>query len=166
MYLKKLPNFMQSGGIHGLYICANKPLIHVDWEVDLLLFAAGLYIDTGVDTRFWVNFSDAAGGAHVGGLAYFDMELYASVLGICEACFGFLAEVGIETGVTWSPQTDFSATVCGTLGVNMSMCGESVNESAKAIGTYSSSNGLDIQVIFGETCGNPMSIGSNGCKHF
>jgi hypothetical protein len=166
MYIKKLPNFMQSGGIHGLYICANKPLIHVDEEINLLLFAAGLYIDTGVDTRFWVNFSDAAGGAHIGGLAYFDMELYASVLGICEICFGLLAEVGFDTDVTWSPQSSFSAQVCGTIGVNMGMCGETINKTAKAVGSYSSNSGLNIDVIFDQTCGNPLNIGSNGCKHF
>jgi hypothetical protein len=165
MYIKKLPQFMNDG-IQGLYMCSNKELIHTDFEIDFGLFGGGLYINTGMDLRFWMNFGESYGGAHFGALAYCDAEIYAHVLHICEACFGLLAEVGLETDFQYNPSTDFSVSICGTLGMNISFCDISWSETAKVSGTLSSANGAQIDVSFGETCGNPMPTNSNGCKHF
>jgi hypothetical protein len=165
MYLKKLPEFMNEG-IQGLYMCANKELLLINEEIDFGLFGGGLYIETGMDLRFWMNFGESYGGAHFGALAYCDAEVYAHVLHICEACFGLLAEVGLETDFQYNPSTDFSITICGSLGVNVSFCDISWSETAKVTGTLSTSNGAELGVSFGDSCGNPLSTNSSGCKHF
>jgi hypothetical protein len=165
MYLEKLPNFLNQSGIQGLYMCANKTLVEEEFTIDLLVFAAGVYINTGIDTRFWVNIGESYGGAHIGGLIYADLEVYARVV-VCSICFGLLGEVGMDIDYTWNPDNGFTGSVCGSVTVNMSMCGESVVESVKLEGSLSSSNGVDVRLTRGQSCGNPVSLNSNDCKHF
>jgi hypothetical protein len=165
MYLKKLPNWM-NGGIHGLYICANKTLIQIDEEIDFGLFGGGLYINTGMDLRFWVNFSGDYGGAHFGALAYCDTEVYAHALGICTLCFGFLAELSVGANFQWEPESSFSGYACGSLSLNVEMCGVGWTESAKVEGTLSSAHGAELSVTFGETCSDNITPPEGDCRHF
>ncbi len=165
MYLKKLPQFLNDG-IQGLYMCANKELLHFDEEIDFGLFGGGLYINTGMDLRFWMNFGESYGGAHIGALVYADAEIYAHVLHICDMCLGMLAEISLDADFQYNPSTEFSVGICGSIGINVSFCDIPWSETAKVTGTLSSTSGATVDVSFGSSCGNPLSTNSNGCKHF
>jgi hypothetical protein len=167
MYIKKLPEFLEQTGIQGLYICANKTFFEINWEVDLIVFGIGIYAEAGIDARFWLNFGESYGAAHIGGLAYADIELYANVLMVCEICFGLLAELGFDAEYQWQPTEQFDISICGSVHFNVSFCGTDFEESAKLIlGWNSSSNDVYYDAILGETCsGNAVST-SGGCKHF
>jgi hypothetical protein len=128
------------------------------------MFELGVYINTGLDARFWLNIGNY-GAANIGGLVYADVELYSRIL-VCDICVGLLGEIGLNIGYQWNPQSEFTGEICGSVLVNMSICGASVDESVKIEGSFSSVNGLDIEIANGETCGNPVSLNSNGCKHF
>jgi len=165
MYLKKLPQFLNDG-IQGLYMCANKELLYFDEEIDFGLFGGGLYINTGMDLRFWMNFGESYGGAHIGALVYADAEIYAHVLHICDMCLGMLAEISLDADFQYNPSTEFSVEICGSIGINVSFCDIPWSETAKVTGTLSSTSGATVDVSFGSSCGNPLTTNSNGCKHF
>jgi hypothetical protein len=164
MYLQKLPNFLTQSGIQGLYISANKPIVQDTFSLNLLMFELGFYINTGLDARFWLNIGNY-GAAHIGGLVYADVELYARIV-VCDICVGLLGEIALGVAYQWAPKGEFSGDICGSVMVNMSICGESANESVKLQGSYSSSGGIDLEVARGQTCGTPVQLNSNGCKHF
>ncbi len=167
MYIQKLPQFLEQSGIQGLYICANKTFFEIDWEVDLLVFGIGIYANAGIDARFWLNFGQSYGGAHLGGLAYADFELYVSVLMVCEMCVGIMAELGFNVTYQWVPTTDFSISTCGTIGFNVGFCGTSFNETAKLeLGWSSSSGDVYFDAELGASCSGNASTSGSGCKHF
>jgi hypothetical protein len=165
MYLQKLPGFLIQSGIQGLYISANKPIVHEKFLIPLVLFELGIYVNTGLDARFWLNIGNDYGAANIGGLVYADVELYSRIL-VCDICVGLLGEIGLNIGYQWNPQSEFNGEICGSVLVNMSICGVSANESIKIEGTYSSVKGIDLEIVDGETCGEPVQLNSNGCKHF
>ncbi len=165
MHIKKLPGFLTNSGIQGLFVCANKPVLEVDFEIDLLVFGAGLYADAGVDARFWMNFGESYGGAHIGAMMYADIEAYVQVL-VCEFCVGLNAELAADAEFQWTPSTNFSLNACGSIGVTASFCDlADLNETVRLDLGWNSNGGFDLDVSLGESCSG-MHNSTGGCVHF
>lgn len=166
MYIQKLPTFLINDGIHGLYICANKPFFETEITIPLpipILFWA----EAGIDARFWLNFSSNYGAAHLGALAYAGVELYSTVL-VCEMCIGLTAELSFKVEYVWNPPpASFTIEGCGSIAIHGALCEATFSESAKLIiGWSSNPSDFNVEAIFGENCSGNSLQTENGCVHF
>ncbi len=169
MHIKELPAHLTSSGIQGLFVCANWPVVEinigVEFDIGLVACALGVYADAGVDVRFWMNFGDDYGAAHVDVMMYAEIEAYADVLGICEFCLGYTAELAAGTEFKWEPSTSFDLQACGSVGMNINFC-DLVNLSPTLrLDLGWSNNFFDLDVSLGESCSG-MNKSDDGCVHF
>jgi hypothetical protein len=164
MYIQKLPVFLEQSGIQGLYMSANKPFINTSWGP--IIYPLGyieIYANAGIDARFWFNFGDDYGGASLGGLAYAEFGIGGFVFP-CEACAGILAELGFDVEFKWAPETDFSISACGAIGLYAFVCDLGYEEAARLDLAWSSSGGFDVGVTLGSTCSGNALKEDKGCK--
>lgn len=164
MYIQKLPDFLENSGIAGLYMSANKPFLNTSWGP--IVFPIGyieIYANAGIDARFWFNFGDDYGGASLGGLAYADFGIGGFVFP-CEACAGVIAELGFDVEFQWVPETDFSISACGAIGLYAYICDLGFDEAARLDLAWSSSGGFDVGVTLGSTCSGNALKGDKGCN--